>query len=82
MYKTIVLLCSSILEVHAELMCPYVSSCCWGLGKLVVVKLLKSVLLASSKGRMYTHHLHQFLNICKVCHLSEVCTRLKNVHGI
>ena len=79
MYKTIVLLCSSILEVHTELMCPYISSRCWSLGKLVTVKLLTSVLLASSKGRVYTHHLHWFLNVCQVHHLLGTCTRLKDV---
>ena len=82
MYKTVVLLHSSILEVHTELMCPYISPRCWSLRKLVMVKLLTSVLLASSKGRVYTHHLHWFLNVCQVRHLSGMCTRLKDVRGI
>ena len=79
MYKTIILLCSSILEVHTELMCPYVSLHDWSLEKLIAVKLLISVLLASSKGRVYTYHLHWFLNICQVHHLLETYTRLKDI---
>ena len=82
MYKTVVLLCSSILEVHTELMCLYISPHGWSLGKLIMVKLLASVLLASSKGRVYTHHLHWFLNVCQVRHLSGMCMRLKDVCGI
>ena len=82
MYKTVILLHSSILEVHTELMCLYVSPRCWSLGKLVTVKLLVSVLLASSKGRVYTHHLHWFLNICQVHCLLGTCTKLKDVCGI
>ena len=82
MYKTVILLCSSILEVYTELMCPYVSSHYWSLGKLVTVKLLTSMLLASSKGRVYIYHLHWFLNVCQVHHLLGMCTRLKNVCGI